>query len=122
MSDIELDGGRPRLDGTRGPRRARVRDGGARTGDNGRRNGLAGWIESRSGLGWLVPPPSTRPYRAARWRYALGAALVSCLAVEKIHGHQNACARLRALGQQNRLLHVVVTHLHQSPVEVNSRL
>jgi ubiquinol-cytochrome c reductase cytochrome b subunit len=57
--------------------------------DNGRapRGGLTGWLESRSGLGELVKLTFDPPVpHLARWRYALGAALVSCLAVEFFTG------------------------------------
>ena len=91
MSDIELDGGQPRLDGDRGQSSAEPGRAGSATtdGNNGSAatDGLAGWVESRSGLGALLRTTFDPPVpHLSRWRYALGAALVSCLAVEFFTG------------------------------------
>jgi ubiquinol-cytochrome c reductase cytochrome b subunit len=91
LSDIELDGGRPRLDGSLGQTSPELAGAGAApetvAGSRAARNGLAGWIESRSGLGSLIRTTFDPLVPCvSRWRYALGAALVSCLAVEFFTG------------------------------------
>ena len=85
MSDNERDGGRPGVDPT-----PEVRSTGAPSGapdGNGSWSSLLAWVDVRTGLGtpsaavFDAPVPSV-----ARWRYALGASMVSSLVVQAVTG------------------------------------
>lgn len=89
MSDTEHAGTHPRSEGGGDQTAA----GAAATADSAEGNGrpgpggVLGWFEGRTGLGSLLKTTFDPPVpRLARWRYALGAALVTSLAVEFFTG------------------------------------
>lgn len=88
MSDTEQVGARARHEGDPGLETPRF-DG---TGDAAS-GGLSGWVESRSGLlsAWRATFNPLVP-SVARWRYALGAALVSTLVVQGVTGLLLMCS------------------------------
>ena len=86
MSDTELAGGRSRPEDNPGQTPPQIAGDGAGQA-TAQRSGLAGWVESRTGLQSLVSAIFDPPVPCvSRRRYALGAALVSCLAVQFFTG------------------------------------